>query len=399
MRIHPPLIASLGFAVLILVSRVTGPVALAQTLPTKTPFGSLPTKTALPDTLPTKPPVATPTAVEPTRTPIVPPTKTPFPTITTVPPQTGASPTPPTPAALPLSDASALSATLTPLPLAVVPSSITPAPTPSPTVSAELLPPLSTGRATDQPVAISILQPGSPVVTQVVNLSALILGLAALGIFLGLAVLRVGRMITREIRTVSLANLRLQYEAERVARHDRAQLRSDSEVIALLSQTILDATGASVPVRLLTDGLLLSPPLLAVTGPDQTRYLFSPLAPEQVRALQRRHGLAQFVIGRAGRLQSYPLDALTSTPFIADDLRSALEYLAVRYQVQRRSLPRADRWYLYVARPQPAQGRWLSRFRQRFRANQARSVNTVRRWLSGVTTRSAPPDNSSRSGD
>ena len=110
-------------------------------------------------------------------------------------------------------------------------------------------------------------------------------------------------------------------------------------------------------MRLLANGLLLSPPLLAVTGPDQTRYLFSPIAPEPLRSLQRRHGLAQFVIGRSGRLDSYPLDALTSTPFIADDLRSALEYLATRYQVQWRPLPRADRWYLYVARPQPAHGR------------------------------------------
>lgn len=138
-------------------------------------------------------------------------------------------------------------------------------------------------------------------------------------------------------------------------------MRSDSEVIALLAQTILDATGASVPVRLLADGLLFAPPLLAVTAPDHTRYIFSPVAPEQLRAHQRRHPLAQFVISHTGRLESYPLDALTSTPFIADDLRSALEYLATRYQVQRRPLPRTDRWYLYVAHPQPARRAWPRR--------------------------------------
>jgi hypothetical protein len=407
MRTRPPIIVSLCVAVLILLSRTVSSVALAQTPPTKTPFGQLPTKTTIPNALPTKPPVATSTVSVPTNTPSVLPTKTPFPTLTPIPTEAAALPTRSSTLASPFTGAPALSATFTPLPLVAGLLTIAgPSPVaPTLTLSADPIP-LFTGRAPDQPVATGTLLPVSPVITQVVNLSGIILGLAALGIFLGLAVLRVGRMITREIRIVSLANLRLQYEAERIARHDKAQLRSDTDVLALLAQTILDATGASVPVRLLANGLLLSPPLLAVTGPDQTRYLFSPVAPEQLRALQRGHGLAQFVIGRSGRLQSFPLDALTSTPFIADDLRSALEYLATRYQIQWRPLPPADRWHLYVARPQPARSRLLSRFRSPFKVGQRRSLEAVRGWLTGVTARSAPstrpaapPDNSSRPGD
>ncbi len=406
MRAHPPIIASLGLAVLILLSRTVSPTALAQTPPTKTPFGQLPTKTAIPDTLPTKPPAATPTITVPTNTPNVPPTKTPFPTLTPIPAATLAGSTPP--AALPLSGASALSATFTPLPLAAgVPTIDSPSPIAvTPTLSADPMSPPSTDRAPDQSVAAGTLPPMSPVVTQVVNLSGLIFGLVVLGVSIWFGLVQVGRMITREIRTVSLANLRLQYEADRIARQGKVLFRSDADVIALLSQTILDATGASVPVRLLADGLLLSPPLLAVTDPDQTRYLFSPVAPDQLRTLQRRHGLAQFVIGRSGRLASYSLDALTSTPFIADDLRSALEYLATRYQVPRRPLPRSDRWYLYVARSQPDQGRLPSRFRSQFKAGQRRSLEAVRGWLRGGTARStpptrsaAPPDNSPQPGD
>jgi len=399
MSARPPLIASLGFAVLILLSRTVSSVALAQTPPTKTPFSPLPTKTAIPDTLPTKPAATTPTAVAPTRTPTVLPTKTPFPTQTTVPTESVAGLTPPWPVALPLSGAPALSATATLLPLAVVPSVMV---SPSPmavtsTLSTDPVAPLATDRAPDQLIASGTLPPVSPVITQVVNLSGLILGLVALGVFIWFGLVQVGRMITHEIRTVSLANLRLQYEAERIARQDKVLFRSDTDVLRLLEQAILDATGVSVHLHLLADGLLLSPLILAVTDPNQTRYLFSPVAPDQLRALQRRHRLAQFVIGRAGRLESYPLDALTSTPFIADDLRSALEYLATRYQLQRRPLPRTDRWYLYVVRPQPAHRAWL----RRLEPARSRLKRLTTGWRPGLrlTARETPPDSSDKTGD
>ncbi len=397
MRTRPPIIAILGFAVLILLSRTMSPTALAQTPPTKTPFGPLPTKTAIPNALPTKPPAATSTVVEPTRTPTVPPTKTPFPMLTPSPAATIAGSTPP--AALPLSGASALSATFTPLPLAVVPPAIA-GPSlsaPTPTLSTDPVSPLSTDRAPDQSVAAGTLPPVSPVITQVVNLSGLIFGLVVLGVSIWFGLVQVGRMITREIRTVSLANLRLQYEADRIARQGKVLFRSDTDVLRLLEQAILDMTGLTVHLQWLADGLLLSPLILTVTDPNQTRYIFSPVAPDQLRALQRRHGLAQFVIGRAGRLESYPLDALTSTPFIADDLRNALEYLTIRYQVQRRLPPRADRWYLYVARPQPARRKW-----PRLPASvTGRLKRLTVGWRPGFrsTARETPRDSSPRPGD
>ena len=122
-------------------------------------------------------------------------------------------------------------------------------------------------------------------------------------------------------------------------------------MLTLLEQAILDASGESVHVRLVPNGWVSSPPLMAVIDQQQTRYLFSPLPPEQVRASARRHGLTQLLLGQATDLTAYPIDALNSTPFIVDDLSSAFGYVLARHQAPRRPLPRTDRWYLYIARP------------------------------------------------
>ncbi len=73
--------------------------------------------------------------------------------------------------------------------------------------------------------------------------------------------------------------------------------------------------------------------------------------PDQVQAIARRQGLAQLLLGHVTDLTAYPIDALNSTPFIADDLSGAYGYVLARHQAPRRPLPRTDRWYLYVARP------------------------------------------------
>ncbi len=141
--------------------------------------------------------------------------------------------------------------------------------------------------------------------------------------------------------------------------------RADSDVLSLLEQAILDTSGESVHVRLLPNGWLSSPPMLAVVDAEQTRYIFSPTPPDQVQDIARRHGLTQLLLGRATDLTAYPIDALNSTPFIVDDLSSAFGYVLARYQAPRRPLPRTDRWYLYIARPRTS--RWPSWFDQRVR--------------------------------
>jgi hypothetical protein len=126
-----------------------------------------------------------------------------------------------------------------------------------------------------------------PLITQAVNIGGLILGLVILGIISWLGQSRLNQAITAEIHTASLATLRLQHEAERLARREKVVFRADADVLSLLEQAILDASGESVHVRLLPNGRVSSPPLMAVIDQQQTRYLFSPLPPEQVRARVR----------------------------------------------------------------------------------------------------------------
>jgi hypothetical protein len=190
-----------------------------------------------------------------------------------------------------------------------------------------------------------------PIIKQAMNIGGLVLGLVILGLIIWSGLARLSRAITAEIHTASLATLRLQHEAERLARREKVVFRADSDVLALLEQAILDASGKSVHVRLLPNGWVSSPPLMAVIDAVQTRYLFSPLPPEQVRASARRHGLTQLLLGQATDLTAYPIDALNSTPFIVDDLSAAFGYVLSRHQAPRRPLPRTDRWYLYAARP------------------------------------------------
>jgi hypothetical protein len=146
------------------------------------------------------------------------------------------------------------------------------------------------------------------------SIGGLILGLVILGLIIWLGLSRLSRAVTAEIHTASLATLRLQHEAERLARREKVVFRADADVLGLLEQAILDASGESVHVRLVPNGWVSSPPLMAVIDAEQTRYLFSPLPPEQVRASARRHGLTQLLLGQATDLTAYPIDALNSTP-------------------------------------------------------------------------------------
>jgi hypothetical protein len=65
-----------------------------------------------------------------------------------------------------------------------------------------------------------------------------------------------------------------------LARCEKVVFRADADMLSLLDQAILDASGESVHVRLVPNGWVSSPPLMAVIDQEQTRYLFSPLPPE-----------------------------------------------------------------------------------------------------------------------
>ena len=358
--------------------------------PTKTPFGPPPTKPPLSEIVPTKTPLPTDAAA--------PPTKTPWPTSTVAPSSTPQPNATATPASVESSSAQA-SATASPAPtlVAVTPTAVVPTLTPivaglvtdaaaTPGVSSPIAPVNTSSAAGPAPDA------AAPIIIQAVNVGGIVLGLAVLGLFIWFGLSRLGRAITTEIRTVSLATLRLQHEAERLARREKVAFRVDSEVLALLEQAILDATGESVRLRFVPNGWLSSPPLLAVVDETRGRYLFSPLPPEQVRPLARPNRLAQSLLGEATDLTAYPIDAVTSTPFIADDLTDAFGSVLARHQTRRRPLPRTDRWYLYIARPKTS--RWLTRY-----ATQRNRLKRLIERLSVKARSDAKPKRPTRTGD
>ena len=345
----------------------TGADVRAQ-VPTKTPIGPPPTKPLLSEIAPTQPPLPTEAVAPPTKTPLptnaaVPPTKTPLPTEAAPPaptatprPTSTAAPTPipqPNATTAPASVASSpalATATSAPVPTraSLTPTAIAPTitlalvslvigDTATPVVPSPTAPVNGSSASVDPPDS------SAPLIVQAVNIGGLVLGLAVLGLFIWFGLSRLGRSITNEIRTVSLATLRLQHEAERLDRRAKVAFRADSDVLALLEQASLDASGESVHLRLLPNGWLSSPPLLAVVDQNQTRYIFSPLPPDQVKPLARRNGLTQFLLGQATDLTAYPIDAVTSTPFIADDMNDAFGSVLSRHQTQRRPLPRTDR--------------------------------------------------------
>jgi hypothetical protein len=350
-----------------LVTLLTTQVSVQAQSPTKTPIGVPPAKPPLVEVLPTKTPLPDAPATS-LPTPVELPTK--MPTLTPSPAATAsrtptlwssatASPTPITGSPVPTSAATAAGSTPVTPALASITSTSTPAAL-EVTISATSTPSAASAAALignlDPPA--NTADPAFPLLTQALIIGGFILGLVSLGLIIWLGLSRLSRGITGEIHTASLATLRLQHEAERLARREKVVFRADADVLALLEQAILDASGESVHVRLVPNGWVTSPPLMAVIDAVQTRYLFSPLPPEQVRASARRHGLTQLLLGQATDLTAYPIDALNSTPFIVDDLRNAFGYVLARHQAPRRPLPRTDRWYLYIARPRPP--RWPS---------------------------------------
>ncbi len=242
----------------------------------------------------------------------------------------------------------------------------------------------------------NVTDPALPIITQASNVGGFVLGLTVLGGIIWLGLSRLSRAITSELRTMSLATLRLWHEAERIDRREKVVFRADSDVLSLLEQAILDATGENVRVHLLPHGWLASPPLMAVVDADQTRYIFSPTPPDQVQAIARRQGLAQLLLGRATDLTAYPIDALNSTPCIADDLSGAYGYVLARHQAPRRPLPRTDRWYLYLARPRAS--RWPSWLNRSIR--QPESLKRFTDRLHGVPNpTTSATDRTSKTGD
>jgi hypothetical protein len=188
-----------------------------------------------------------------------------------------------------------------------------------------------------QPAAVSLTQ-------SALDLSGIVIGFAALGLIGWLALAAHRRALVRSFEAWALADLRLRHEAQREAR--RFEVAADDQALQLLEQAALDASGARPGLtHLMRDYTGLAPvaAIAAFSAGDGRRWVFSPASPDQMQRLERQTRAALF--GRDGRRwQHHVVDALNSSPFIADNLAAVLRYLV---EDSASPLPRAEQWHVY----------------------------------------------------
>lgn len=196
--------------------------------------------------------------------------------------------------------------------------------------------------------------------------------LIALGIGLGVVMafgfLRTARAVSTSNRQLALLLVRMQRTSEKpsIFEENGAPRATDARVLALLNQAGLDASGQPLQIeRVLGVTSGATPAITALGQSGRAAFIvFTPLeakAFRQVRTAAPAPGAGdvQFEHATAYPLdrldealadgQAYPLDALSSGLFVADDLAAAYSYLAADLPVSARTLPRAARWTLFIA--------------------------------------------------
>ncbi len=201
-------------------------------------------------------------------------------------------------------------------------------------------------RACNFPLRPRIAEPASslPAVTaSVINLTSLALGFLGLGAIVWLAVLQHQRVRVNSFNAWARADLRLRSEAERLERRNQLTI-DEAWIVALLNQAALDATGEAPGIDQL-DRIVLEPlPALVGLGRDFQRLVFTPAPATVVRHLVKQKALVDLLGESLRGVRLFPIDALNGDLFVVDDLTAALTARAHGAV----TLPRAERWSLYV---------------------------------------------------
>jgi len=181
----------------------------------------------------------------------------------------------------------------------------------------------------------------------VYDFSTLALAVAALGATIFIAMERLRRALVTQFNSWALTHIRISRESLHITRQAQAAL---DDPLRLLNQAALDATGENVNLIAMPQTVHAPFPAIVTLADDRRRFIFTPIAPEIMRRRENRHRAVSLLNGEPGVVATYPLDALNSSLFIADDL--AAIYTS---EIKKRSagdpctLPRVQRWYLYVA--------------------------------------------------
>ncbi len=201
--------------------------------------------------------------------------------------------------------------------------------------------------------AEAVTAPQVATVTQsVLDFSGMAIGFAALGVLVWVALLAHRRAIVRSFESWALADLRLRHEAVRESR--QFAVDGDDQALVLLEQVALDATGARPNItHLVRNRTRIAPVAAIVAFSSETarHWVFSPATPDQMRRAARDRDRAQTLFGREGWRsvkQRHAIDALNSSPFVADNLAAVLRYLV---NDSTSPLPRTEQWHVYVVEP------------------------------------------------
>ncbi len=193
--------------------------------------------------------------------------------------------------------------------------------------------------------------PTAPVnVTKAVyDFSTLALAVAALGATIFFALERLRRALIGQFSSWALTNIRLNRESLNVARQARVAL---DDPLHFLNQAALDATGENVHLIAISQVLVAPYPAIVVLADDQRRFIFSTVSPETIRRRENWQSAAALLGDNPNRVSAYPLDALNSSLFIADDLGALFAAeTKTRFAGEQPPLPRVQRWFVYVVNP------------------------------------------------
>ena len=191
-----------------------------------------------------------------------------------------------------------------------------------------------------------------------------------LGVVMAIGFLRLSRAVTTSNRALALLLVRMQRTSEKPLTFESGEPNraTDVRVLTLLNQAGLDAIGRPLNIeRVLTLTAGERPAITALGADRRGRAAFVVLTPLEAKAFQRAWRVAPTSSGEvaferaesyplerlseslaSGHPATYPLDALNSGLFVADDLAAAYAYLAAELPVSARTLPRTARWTLLV---------------------------------------------------
>jgi hypothetical protein len=215
-----------------------------------------------------------------------------------------------------------------------------------------------------QPAALTPLT----ITQSVIDFAPLIALGIGLGVIMAFGFLRTARAVSTSNRALALLLVRMQRTSERPLTFESGEPNraTEARMLTLLNQAGLDAVGRSLKIERVLTLSAGDRPAITALGHDG-RAAFVVLTPLEAKAFQRAWRAAPTSSGEVaferaeaypleqlcevlatGHAAAYPLDALNSGLFVADDLAAAYAYLAAELPVSARTLPRTARWTLFI---------------------------------------------------